>query len=99
MVWETSDRRSRLPANWPTLRRLVLERDRYECQHQREDTGQRCGLPATDVDHINRGDNHHPNNLQALCPWHHKHKTAMEGGRASAQARRRDKGFTHPGLN
>lgn len=98
MAWQTSNRRRRLPKNWPHIRRAILERDHGQCQHVREDTGHRCLAPATDVDHINRGDDHRPSNLQALCAWHHKHKSAMEGGHASAAARRRDNGFTHPGL-
>lgn len=57
----------------PTGRR-VLRRDGGTCQL--------CGAPATEVDHINAGDNHHPNNLQAICTTCHRRKSSSEGGSA-----------------
>lgn len=101
MAWEGSDRHDRLPRDWPAIRAHVLARDAHMCQHVRLDTGRACGLQATDVDHIERGDDHRPENLQALCGWHHRKKSGSEGGRASAEARaRRAKAtaYVHPGL-
>jgi hypothetical protein len=46
-----------------------------------------CALPATDVDHIEPGDNHDASNLQALCRFHHARKSAREGASASNEAR------------
>jgi hypothetical protein len=39
-------------------------------------------MPASDVDHIEHGDNHNPSNLQALCRFHHARKSAREGAQA-----------------
>ncbi|MEU4718388.1 HNH endonuclease [Nonomuraea dietziae] len=69
--WAGSDRRSRLPSNWTTIRLRVLRRDRFTCQ--------RCGSgDANQVDHIVRGDDHSLENLQALCGPCHKRKTLRE---------------------
>lgn len=84
--WANSDRRSRLPADWPAIRRRVLKRDGYRCTHT--DEGVRCSQPATDVDHIVRGDNHTESNLRSLCSGHHRTKSSSEGGAASAASRR-----------
>jgi hypothetical protein len=76
MAWESSDRESRLPANWHKLRARVKRRDGGICQS--------CGQPGTQVDHIIRGDNHDLENLQLLCGPCHTRKTQIE----SAAARR-----------
>jgi 5-methylcytosine-specific restriction enzyme A len=68
--WAGSDRQARLPGNWSTIRRRVLERDGYECQL--------CGAPADEVDHIRNNDDHSLANLWTLCEPHHKAKTARE---------------------
>ena len=86
MAWQGSTRRSRLPSNWPVLRRRVLQRDGYLCQ-VRFSEGQLCGQPATDVDHIEPGDDHSLANLRALCGWCHARKSASEGGTAAALRR------------
>lgn len=100
--WEGSDRRERLPGNWYSeIRPAILARDGYRCRWVRVDTGTRCTQPASDVDHIRNGDNHAPENLRALCHWHHLKKSGSEGGQASAAARkriRRNGGKQHPGL-
>ncbi|MBS3177741.1 MULTISPECIES: HNH endonuclease [unclassified Pseudoclavibacter] len=59
-----------------------------QCERLRRDDGKRCPQPATDVDHIKPGDDHSDTNLAALCTWHHKQKTDLEGGTASAIARK-----------
>jgi len=86
--WEGSDRRERLPADWPERRQLVLIRDKHRCQHVREDTGRKCLAPARDVDHINADDDHRLEALQAICGWHHDRKSGREGGIASGISRR-----------
>lgn len=100
--WQNSDRRSRLPADWPKRRRRVLIRDGHRCTHRSAD-GVRCSEPATDVDHIVPGDDHRESNLRSLCAGHHRAKSSAEGARAQAAQRRRiDKRFRrtedHPGL-
>jgi 5-methylcytosine-specific restriction protein A len=80
MAWDGSTRRDRLPRNWNALRVKVLERAHYQCEYR--DNGKRCINPATDCDHIIAGDNHSLDNLQALCPLHHGHKSSVEGNNA-----------------
>lgn len=78
-----SDRRGRLPGNWPRLRARVLRRDPV-CRA--------CGLaPSAEVDHVQPGDNHDETNLQGLCRPCHARKSAREGiaARKSAGAYRR----------
>lgn len=99
--WKGSRRRQTLPADWEERRRRILRRDRYRCQHVRDDTGEKCGARANQVDHVERGAGDHDGNLQALCEWHHNQKSGREGGRAS-QAKRREQTRRqqplHPGL-
>ncbi|BCJ41661.1 HNH endonuclease [Actinoplanes ianthinogenes] len=99
MAWEgTSDRRSRLPSDWAVRRLRVLRAAAYRCQVKDEDA-RPCGEPANEVDHINAGDDHRPENLQAICRWHHGRKTAAEGAaarRPRPTARREPE--RHPGL-
>ncbi|MGZ2360741.1 HNH endonuclease [Streptomyces sp. 372A] len=100
--WSSSDRRSRLPKDWPQIRVRILRRDGHRCT-ARNDYGARCAEPATDVDHILPGDDHRESNLQSLCGWHHRVKSSQEGAAAQAAIRRRhNRRFRrteeHPGL-
>lgn len=99
MGWETSDRRSRLPADWHRIRARILRRDGYVCQAT-DSMGRLCLEPARDVDHIVPGDDHSETNLQALCRWHHSRKSSEEGA-AARQPRpsRRRAPEKHPGLS
>jgi len=59
---------------WRRLRRMVLNR---------EPLCVRCGVPATDVDHIvprSRGGGDDFENLQAMCRSCHSRKTSQEDG-------------------
>jgi 5-methylcytosine-specific restriction endonuclease McrA len=76
--WTGSTRKARLPQGWEKLRQRILRRDGHRCEI--------CGGPATEVDHILRGDDHSPSNLQALCHTCHLAKTLAE---AEAGRRRR----------
>jgi 5-methylcytosine-specific restriction endonuclease McrA len=64
--------------------------------------GSRC--PATtdlEVDHIGDPLDHDDANLQVLCTWHHKRKTADESGaarRARPRERRARPAERHPGI-
>ena len=95
MPWSSSDRRTRLPKNWPSLRASVLRRDSYRCQIRLDG----CSGIATDVDHIARGDNHSLENLRAACSECHKKKTQAE----ALEARRKKRALRfrpverHPG--
>jgi hypothetical protein len=91
-----------LPADWEHRRLVVLERDQYQCQHERADTGEICGLYATDVDHAGDDRNDHRiEKLRALCPWHHLRRSGQQGGQASQAARRAREAAAapkHPGV-
>lgn len=93
--WAGSDRASRLPPDWPILRAAVLTEAGHRCEILVRD-GSRCRDRATEVDHIEAGDNHTRANLQAICEWHHRRKSSREGN--SARARRHRQPPKHPGL-
>ena len=102
MTWNTT-RRERLPSNWSTIRRQVLERDGNRCcwiTLNLDGRPVRCTSPATDVDHIRRGDDHSLDNLQSLCNHHHLVKTQGESvaAKKEIQQRFRRKPEEHPGL-
>lgn len=94
--WEGSDRRGRLPANWPALIAAVKKRARAtsrlgieQCE-ARLPSGKRCPRQGTDVDHIIPGDDHSLKNLRLLCGYHHGKKSSREGFEAR-QAYKRSK--------
>lgn len=91
--WSGSTRRERLPEDWKNKRAYIFERDGYRCRALLPD-GRRCPNDATDVDHIIPNDDDGYSNLQSLCNPHHKAKSSAEGGKASAEARR--KKYRHP---
>lgn len=96
MSWAGSSRRERLPRDWELNYRLpVLSRDRWLCQIN----GPGCIGAATDVDHINRGDDHSRENLRAVCSRCHNKKSSAEGNARKAQlkAQRRRPTARHPG--
>lgn len=99
MGWATSDRKSRLPSDWPARRRAVLERCGGRCEVLKKD-GKRCRDKATEVDHVIAGDSHELSNLRGICAWHHARKSSQEG--VAARAARRATLYrtpeTHPGL-
>lgn len=97
MAWEGSDRAARLPSDWAVRRLRILRRDGYRCQVPL-DAGPRCLEPAGEVDHIEHGDNHEPENLRAICRWHHGKKTAAEGNAARRPVSRRRPPEAHPGM-
>ncbi|WP_018686515.1 HNH endonuclease [Actinokineospora enzanensis] len=86
--WTGSDRRARLPRDWPRRRALVLARDPW------------CRLcwtqPSTQADHIIAGDDHSLSNLQGVCARCHAAKSSSEGGRARRLSRPRP-AVPHPG--
>lgn len=88
MPWSTSDRASRLPDDWPRRRARILKRDGRTCYI--------CQGPATQVDHVQRGDNHDDGNLAAICVPCHKTKTQAEA--LAAKPSRRRATTPHPGL-
>lgn len=103
--WDTSTRRKD-PPYWPALRTLVINRALGLCEHINDSTsshpGQRCTYKGTDVDHIvnlKSGGSDDPTNLQLLCTWHHKQKTAKEAAAARKPRTERHPREKHPGLS
>jgi len=65
-------------SEWKRLRKLVIKRDKYQCQECRR---QGRVTPGQDVDHIvnkAQGGTDALDNLQYLCGPCHKEKTAQE---------------------
>ena len=75
----------------------VLRRDGYRCQARPDANGARCGRPANQCDHIERGLDHSLDNLQALCRECHAKKTAAEA-HAEKRRRRLVEPEPHPGM-
>lgn len=100
MSWANSNRAARLPSNWPAIRRRIIRRDGGRCTQLFSD-GRRCERTDVEVDHIVPGDDHSDDNLRCLCTWHHRRKSAHEGGTAAALTRVRTARPTpiHPALD
>lgn len=95
MSWATSDRRQRLPANWPTIRAEVQRLAGNRCEAEEHARG--CNGYGTDADHIISGDNHDVDNLQWLSAECHKAKTARESAqRNHLRATMRRRTEQHP---
>ena len=79
MRWKNSHRKERFNPDWPRIRHEILERDRFACQ-----------WPVTDefgFTHICAP----PENLWALCWYHHSQKTAQESTEQRRMNRERRK--------
>lgn len=97
MSWTTSDRRKRLPNNWPHLITQTRNRAKGQCQATRHHP--KCDGQGSECDHITPGDNHTLSNLQWLNHHCHKMKTQAEVAanntrRATMRKRPEEK---HPG--
>jgi 5-methylcytosine-specific restriction protein A len=71
-AWSGSTRRQRLPQGWAAIRTRILQRDHFRCHV--------CGYGgATEVDHVNPGDDHSDTNLAAIHHYPcHVRKTVAE---------------------
>lgn len=92
--WQNSNRKSRLPSNWRTIRAKVLARDPI-CKI--------CDTrPSTHCDHIvAKTDDHAEDRLQGVCATCHGMKSSAEGNeaqRANPRPGRQRPGERHPGL-
>lgn len=94
--FETSTRRSQLPANWPKLRKVTSRRAGGQCEWISE--GARCTAPGTDCNHIGDRDDHNLTNLQWLCHPHHEIKTKAEAAAARHPGSRKRPVKPHIGL-
>ncbi len=105
MPWETSNRRKD-PPGWKAKRQVVIARALGQCEqslspHDLPQATIRCSYPGTDVDHIinlAKGGTDDPANLQLLCTWHHKQKTAREAQANRPKRTERHPGEKHPGI-
>lgn len=103
--WRGSTRRVRLPPNWAEICRMV--------RAHHDGRSHACGHPgASDIDHLNRGDDHSLANLAPICgrncphckaehrPPCHVVKSSREGGQAAQAARpkRTRPAERHPGM-
>lgn len=83
MAWSTSDRRARLPKDWPKRREATKRRAKGRCEgislngEPRWHVGTCDGI-GTDCDHDKRGDDHSLSNLRWLSGECHKEKTKRE---------------------
>lgn len=96
-MWSTSDRRERLPDNWPQIRARVKARAKGKCEATQH--AKKCNGWGRDADHIVAGDDHSMDNLQWLSYPCHLSKTAREAAarnreRKAARIRPREQ---HPG--
>jgi 5-methylcytosine-specific restriction protein A len=89
--WGGSDRRSRLPTDWPTRRAAVHRRSGWRCEMLVVEPGQvprPCGKYADGgVDHVIPNDDDSLDNLQDTCAKHHRRKSSQEGNAARAVQR------------
>lgn len=100
--WNGSDRRSRLPKDWPERVKAVKDRAGGRCQARLPRSGKRCPRPGTECDHIVENDDHRLENLQWLCHEHHEQKTIAHAIRSKYRRRRarapKRAEERHPGL-
>jgi 5-methylcytosine-specific restriction protein A len=82
VAWEGSNRRAQLPPDWARRQAACIANAGGQCQ-QTLPSGARCPRDATDADH--KGDPLDHDNLQALCPAHHKRKTSGEAQQGKAR--------------
>ena len=85
MSYNDGKRAKELPSNWSSIRARILRRDGFTCRWLEDDN--RCPNRANEVDHIIRGDDHSPENLQSLCKLHHAMKTSKEALAAKMEKR------------
>ena len=85
MSYNDGKRAKELPSNWSSIRARILRRDGFTCRWLEDDN--RCLNRANEVDHIIRGDDHSPENLQSLCKIHHAMKTSKEALAAKREKR------------
>jgi 5-methylcytosine-specific restriction protein A len=90
--WDTSDRRTRLPADWAQRVARVKRRARGRCEATHHAPG--CDGRGRDVDHVIQGDDHSLTNLQLLSGPCHDRKTRLDNGYVSPVALPAER---HPG--
>lgn len=85
MAWSTSDRRSRLPADWAARVSKVKARAHGRCEavtHQPD-----CTRAGAQCDHVDNNDDHNLTNLQWLSVPCHAAKTQAEAREAQGMVK------------
>lgn len=100
--WAGSDRRSRLPTDWPTRVAAVRRRSGGRCEFLVPGTviPRRCPNVADGgVDHIIPNDDDSLDNLRDSCSRHHREKSSREGNEAkeAIRSKRTRPPERHPG--
>lgn len=95
MAW--SETRPPLPPDWQKRRIFVFNRDKNCCMLAYKDI---CLGVATEVDHIDRNDDHRMSNLRAVCHDCHSERTRQQAADAlrAAWATTKVPRPKHPGL-
>lgn len=101
MTWSNGGKTRTGSGPWPKVRRQALERDGWRCTVVEH--GQRCMVPAREVDHIvnhANGGTDTLDNAASICPAHHLAKTLKEAaeGRRRQAARAKAPREPHPGI-
>ncbi len=78
MSWDTSDRRSRLPDDWPKRVAQVKRRSHGRCEAVVHDPG--CDGRGRALHHVHQGDDHSLDTLQLLSRPCHLRKTRLDNG-------------------
>ena len=97
MAWSTSDRKQRLPHDWPQVRAAVKARAKGKCQARTH--APKCRGWGSDADHITPGDDHSMANLQWLsgpCHWAKTNRETAARNRERKTARYKPS-EQHPG--
>lgn len=100
MAWNTSTRRTRLPKDWPDIRKRIKARADGICEH-RDHRGVRCTQPGTECHHLGADTDHRDHMLQWICTPHHKTITqaqARAAQHAKYTAAKKRKPEAHPGI-
>lgn len=104
VAWSSSDRRSRLPSDWPKRVAATKRRAGGRCEGislagEPRWHVPRCTGVGAECDHDNRGDDHSLPNLRWLSSPCHARKTQHEAQVAArAKGRTRPRTEQHPGV-